>query len=79
MNWKPLLETVKEALRWALLVGVSAVVSALLANVVELPQTESTVILASVLRLIDKALHEWGKTLSTRKEESSLVGGLTRF
>lgn len=79
LNWKPLLEVAKEALRWSFIVGVSAIVAALLDKVVSLPQTETTVLLSAVLRLVDKALHEWGKSQSTRKEESWAVKGLTRF
>lgn len=40
---------------------------------------EWAILLTVVLRWIDKVLHEQGKVMSTKKEESPLITGLTRF
>jgi hypothetical protein len=57
----PLWEGVKEPLRYAVFVGVSALITSLLDQVVELPQTELTLTLTLILRFVDKYLHENAK------------------
>jgi hypothetical protein len=70
MNWKPVLEAMKEPLRLLVL----AVIPFGVAYFTELPYEWAGVIVL-VLRFIDKFLHEVGKAA----KDETLELGLTRF
>ena len=51
-------EALLEALRYAVLLGIGF----LIALVSELPETETTLLIAGLLRFVDKAIHEYDAT-----------------
>ena len=74
MNKQILWEAVKEPLRLLVL----SVIPVLLAMAGDLPYEWAGIVIV-LLRLIDSVLHEIGKARTTKKEESPLLLGLTRF
>jgi hypothetical protein len=74
MNLEILWEAVKEPLRLLVL----AIIPSLLVYFGAI-NTEWAAIILLVLRFIDKWLHEYGKSVSTKKEESEYITGLVRF
>lgn len=71
INWQVLWEAVKEPLR-LLVLGVIAFAIAELSN---LPKTETISVVLLVLRFIDKLLYEYGKETG----DDNIAKGLTRF
>jgi len=76
MNWKPLWEAVKEPLRFLVL----AVLPFLVSYFAGLPYLWAVVV-AFMLRALDKYLHEANKVLPASKQNKGLLGlkGLTGF
>ncbi|MCB1712582.1 MAG: hypothetical protein KDH96_08975 [Candidatus Riesia sp.] len=73
-----LIESLKELLRVVLLAAVPVLIMGVENGLVDW-KVVSTVALVAGLRFVDKLLHEWGKSNSTKKEESWATKGLTRF
>jgi hypothetical protein len=70
---------IKEALKELGRLVLMAAVSWAVAELTKLPQDQTVVYGVAILRLVDKALHEYGKEHSTKKVQSWALGGLTRF
>lgn len=78
MNKEALLEAVKEFFRVMVLAVIPVVIGSLESGLFDWKIVVTVGAIAG-LRFVDKLLHEVGKDQSTKKVESKLVGGLTRF
>jgi len=75
MNWKPIIETLKELGRITLLGGIATGI-AYYSN----KPGELAVIITVMLRLVDKYLHQLGKSIDQRTNKAKILEkGLVRF
>lgn len=71
----PINETIKEVLRYAVCVGISASISYIIEQFAVIPQTETVIILTFILKIADKFFHLYRKNniVSTDRKSFGII------